>query len=181
SFPTRRSSDLGEVLSRAGIGGRPAHSGEDQIATEIADSDGRARGSTGGSGGGSRRRAADSGVSGAADGSGGSGGEDRAGREREETAIFGTAGYVECDGENRLDRQQANSADRARVFLRLSQSRGGYAKHSDSQEAGLSGGVRRHAFGATAGRAGARFGRAAGVYRAAGAGGGGGGSRWRFP
>ena len=106
-----------------------------------------------------RRRAADPGVPVPADRPSHRRRQDRPRRQGEEGAVPRALGHEERRHQDRRLRQSQRAADRARLLVRLQHARHRHARPADHGRDGLSGDLRRHAFGAAAGRAGDELGR----------------------
>ena len=92
-------------------------------------------------------------------------GQNRPGHQREKRPVSGPLGHEECRRENRQHGQREHPALRARRQLRLQHAGERHALAADHGRNLLSGGVRRHAFGAAAGRPGHLAAAASGVSR----------------
>ena len=116
------------------------------------------------------RRAADPGVPVPADRSAGRRREDRQGRQRQEGPVPRAVGHEERGRQDHRRRQPQRAGDRARRVVRLQHARLRHARAADpGARHRRAGDLRRHPFGAAAGRAGHLVGRRARVRAGAGA------------
>ena len=117
-----------------------------------------------------RRRAADPGVPVPADRPADRRREDRQGRQRQEGPVPRALGHEERGREDHRRRQSQRAGDRARRLVRLQHARLRHARAADPRARHRrAGDLRRHPFGAAAGRAGRLVGRRARVRAGAGA------------
>ena len=94
---------------------------------------------------------------------------DRQGRQRQEGPVPGPLGHEERRRQDHRVRQPQCAGDRARRLVRLQHAGVGHARAADHGRDGRAGDLRRHAFGAAAGRAGRFDRRRAPLRRDAGA------------
>ena len=97
-------------------------------------------------------------------------GENRQDRQRQEGPVPGALGHEERGGEDHRRRQPQRAGDRARRLVRLQHARLRHARAADPRPRHRrAGDLRRHPFGAAAGRAGHLLGRRARIRAGAGA------------